>query len=89
MKKIRITVGGGKCGSDLHKVGQEFICAETTPGGMCLGAWNAIAPYLAALRYGANFPWEEREGLVAIRCPDPEGGIILELERIEEEDVAE
>ncbi len=89
MNKIRITVSGGKCGSGTHEIGQEFILAETTPGGMCLGAWNAIAPYLSALRYGANFPWEEKKGFAKIRCPDPEGGIILTLERIEEGDDSE
>jgi uncharacterized repeat protein (TIGR04076 family) len=84
MKKIRITVTGGKCSGDTHKVGQEFVFADTTPGGICLGAWNAIAPYLTALRYGANFPWEEKEGCVTIGCPEPDGGIVLQLERIEE-----
>ena len=84
MKKVRITIKGGECNGEIHEVGQEFIFDRATPAGMCLGAWNAIAPYLTALRYGSNFPWEEEEGFIAIRCPDPKGGIILELRRIEE-----
>jgi uncharacterized repeat protein (TIGR04076 family) len=65
--------------------GQVYILKKTTLDGLCLGLWNAIAPYLTALRYGANFPWEEEEGVITVGCPDPDG-IAVELRRIEEED---
>ena len=48
--KIRITVKGGECQGKIHKGGQVFTVEGTTPEGICLGAWNAIAPYLTTLR---------------------------------------
>lgn len=82
MKVVKIIVKDGECRGDVHKEGQEILVKETTPGGMCLGAWNAVAPYLTALRYGANFPWEREEGVITVKCPDPKG-IVLELRRVE------
>lgn len=79
---ILITVKGGKCQGEVHKVGQVITVERTTPGGMCIGAWNAIAPYILTLRCGGNFPWEEEKGVATIHCPDPKG-ITLELRRIE------
>lgn len=83
-KPVRITVKGGKCSDDIHKIGQVYIVDSTTPEGICIGVWNAIAPYVTALRYGGNFPWEKEEGFLAIGCPDPDG-IVLELRRTEKE----
>ena len=82
MMSIIITVKNGICQGDVHHVGQVIEVEHTTPDGMCLGAWNAIAPYLTALRYGANFPWEQEKGVATIHCPDPKG-ITLELRRSE------
>ncbi len=82
--KVLITVKGGECRGGHHKVGQQFTFEHTTLGGMCLGAWTAIAPYLITLSCGGNFPWEKEEGMVTIRCPDPEAGITLELRRVDE-----
>lgn len=82
---IRITVKDGKCQGKIHKVGQIFTVERTTPFGICLGAWNAIAPYVTALRCRANFPWEREEGVATIHCPDPKG-ITLELRRSEQRD---
>ncbi len=80
---IHIIVRDGNCQGKIHKVGQVLTVEQTTPEGMCLGAWNAIAPYLTALRYGGSFPWEKEEGVAIIHCPDPKG-ITLELRRIEQ-----
>ena len=78
---VKIKIIDGVCVGD-HQVGQEFIVEGKTPGGMCLGAWNAIAPYVNVLRFGGNFPWEKEEGVAIIHCPDPKG-ITLELRRVE------
>ena len=77
---IIITVKDGVCQGGFHQVGQVITVERTTPGGMCMGAWNSIAPYVTALRMGANFPWEKEEGVATIHCPDPKG-ITLELRR--------
>jgi uncharacterized repeat protein (TIGR04076 family) len=79
---IRITVKRGKCQGDVHEIGQVFTVDETTPEGICIGAWDAISPYVMSLWYGGNFPWAEEEGTATIHCPDPKG-ITLELRRIE------
>ena len=78
---VRIIVKDGKCQGGKHKIGQEYIVEGTTPEGMCLGAWNAICPYLITLLHGGNFPWESELGHTIIHCPDPKG-ITLELKRI-------
>ncbi len=78
---VRITVKSGKCQGDFHKKGDEFIVEHTIPGGMCMGAWDAISPYVNTLIYGGDFPWEDKKGTAAIHCPDPKG-ITLFLERI-------
>jgi uncharacterized repeat protein (TIGR04076 family) len=82
---IRITIKEGQCSGKIHKVGDVFTVEQTTPGGMCMGAWNAIAPYVTTLRCGGNFPWEKQKGVATIHCPDPKG-ITLELRRVEADD---
>jgi len=80
---VQITVKEGKCAGGFHEVGRQFTVERTTPEGMCLGAWNAIAPYVTTLLCGGNFPWEKEKGVATIHCPDPKG-ISLELKRIDD-----
>ncbi|MDY6972140.1 MAG: TIGR04076 family protein [Thermodesulfobacteriota bacterium] len=82
---VRVVVKKGKCQGNIHEVGQVFTVRNTTPAGMCLGAWNSIAPYVSTLLFGGKFPWEKERIKTTIHCPDPKG-IVLELERLEEED---
>ena len=82
---VRITVTEGQCHGGFHEVGDVFVVEETTPAGMCMGAWNSMAPYVAALQFGGNFPWEQEKGVATIHCPDPKG-ITLGLKRIQEGD---
>lgn len=79
---VKIKIIAGECHGGHHVLGQEFLVERTTPAGLCLGAWNAIAPYVSVLRFGGNFPWEKEAGVAKIHCPDPEG-ITIELTRIE------
>ena len=81
--QIRVTVTRGKCQGGIHKVGESFSVEWTTPGGICLGAWDALSPHVITLLCGGNFPWEEQAGFTTIHCPDPKG-ITFELQRIEE-----
>jgi uncharacterized repeat protein (TIGR04076 family) len=48
---------------------------------MCLGAWNAIAPYVTTLLCDGNFPWEKEKRTGIIHCPDPKG-IVIEIKRV-------
>lgn len=79
---IQISVKEGECQGGTHEVGQVFTVEHTTPAGMCLGAWNAIAPYVTALRCGGDFSWEKERSTATIHCPDPRG-ITMELRRTE------
>jgi uncharacterized repeat protein (TIGR04076 family) len=81
---IRIHVKRGECQGKTHEVGQVFTVERTTPGGMCLGAWHAISPYLMTLRLGYDLPWEKEKGVAYIHCPDPQG-ITLEIRRVNNE----
>ena len=82
MITVRVSVIDGQCSAGRHKPGDVFMVEQTTPGGLCIGAWNAIAPYVMSLRFGANFPWEREGGTAHIHCPDPKG-ITFELKRVE------
>ncbi|MGD8238097.1 MAG: TIGR04076 family protein [Armatimonadota bacterium] len=77
---VTITVKSGTCHGGFHEVGQETQVERGTPAGMCWGACGAVLPYLTALRFGADFPWESEKGCAVIHCPDPKG-IVLELRR--------
>ncbi len=79
---VRITIKRGKCQGNFHQIGDTFTVESTTPAGMCLGAWDAVSPYLSALLYGGNFPWvmwfkrnghfaksETNESEVSHECP--------------------
>lgn len=77
---VEITVKSGTCQGGHHKPGDRFVVDWETPEGLCLGAWDAIAPYIMTLLCGGDFPWESEPGYAEIHCPDPVG-ITLELKR--------
>jgi uncharacterized repeat protein (TIGR04076 family) len=79
---VRITVISGKCQGNIHEIGQDFLVGKTTPEGICLGAWNAIAPFVTALLLGGDLPSGKEKGVMKIHCPDTKG-ITLEIKRIE------
>ena len=81
---VRITVKSGTCSGAIHAPGQEFEVDETTPAGICLGAWESISASVNTLLYGGNFPWEKEKGVATVHCPDPDG-IILEIKRVASE----
>ena len=78
---VLITVKSGVCQGGIHEIGQTFRADETAPEGICMGAMDAIYPYLMTLNYGADLPWEREKGVASIHCPDPDG-IVLELRRV-------
>jgi len=78
---ILITIKEGTCQGGFHQIGDTFTVDHTTPAGMCLGAWNTVAPYVSSLLFGADFPWEREKGTATIHCPDPKG-LTLELKRV-------
>ena len=78
---IRITLTSQlkKCPAG-HKVGDEFVVGRHIPGGMCMGAFNALIPFIMTLRFGGSFPWEK----------DPDSGHLgCHIEAIIEPDFVE
>jgi uncharacterized repeat protein (TIGR04076 family) len=66
-----------------HEVGDQWLIQRKTPAGMCLGAWNSLAPFITTLRFGGNFPWE-KDGEGTFCCPDPKVTNVFRLERVDE-----
>ncbi len=71
-----------------HQVGDRWLVGRKTPAGMCLGAFSSLLPYIAALRFGGDFPWEE-EGQGTFCCPDPKVVNTFRLERVTAADDSE
>ena len=80
-----VTVVGGKCQGEHHRIGDGWEIESVTPHGMCLGAWGAVFPYVMVLDMKGEFSWEDDPTKIRIHCPDPEG-VILEvaLEEVKE-----
>lgn len=80
--KITLVSQIAKCPNG-HQVGDEFVVGRKTPGGICMGAFGALFPYITALRCGGSFPWEKTEGRGTFCCPDPNVLNVFRLERLE------
>ena len=65
-----------------HKVGDVFVVGRHTPGGMCMGAFGSLLPFITTLRFGGSFPWENSSGEGSFCCPDPKVVNVFHLERI-------
>ncbi|HEX9051222.1 MAG TPA: TIGR04076 family protein [Anaeromyxobacter sp.] len=70
-----------------HVVGDTWIVEGKTPAGMCLSAFHSLSPFLMALRFGGDFPWEEA-GEATVCCPDPEVVNVFRIERIARDEPA-
>ena len=66
-----------------HKVGDEIVVRDKTPGGMCMGAFGSLLPYITTLHFGGSFPWEKNEGEGRMCCPDPDVVNVFHLQRVE------
>lgn len=83
---IKITVtevrGGGKCDMGI-KVGDSWMMEEDKAK-FCTWAHSAIFPFIAAMRYGAGFPWEPNPEVAYACCPDPYNTVVFKIERLDE-----
>jgi uncharacterized repeat protein (TIGR04076 family) len=72
---------------DRLEVGQEFIVNEKgeKPADFCTWAWHDIFPAVATLRFGGNFPWMKKDGMVYTCCTDGTRPVFFTLERIIED----
>lgn len=66
-----------------HKVGDKwFIEGGKTPGGMCVSAYNAVAPDIWLFSLGGEHPWDKDKDITEVMCPDPNVGLIFEVKRV-------
>ena len=67
-----------------HQVGDEWLLDETTPGGLCMGAFTTIFPHAWAMMFGGNPPSSAggTDDTKIFHCPDANIGIVFELKRI-------
>lgn len=79
--RLKIVEMKSKCNSG-HKVGQEFIMDRYTPEGICLTAFAGLLPLARILASGGELGSEP--GKIISGCPDPAGGVIFEITRVEE-----
>ena len=68
---------------DRFEVGQEFVVEESggMPSGFCTWAWHDIYPAIVGLRFGGNYPWIKKEGLVYSCCSDGARPVFFKIER--------
>ena len=81
--RIKILNQKGTCAAG-HKVGDEWVVGEKTPGGLCLFAFSALLPTITPLMFGSSFPWESEPGMTTTACPDPDNPVVFELRRVQD-----
>ena len=66
-----------------HKVGDTWLFRDDAmPGGLCLGAFGFLYPYIKTLMYDGSFPWATEYDCDVLPCPDPENTVMFEIKRI-------
>jgi len=55
--------------------------AGPMPAGFCTWAWHDIYPAVTSLRFGGNFPWMKKEGMVISCCSDGARPVFFRIER--------
>ncbi len=69
---------------DRLEVGQEFIVEESgaMPSSFCTWAWHDIYPAVTGLRFGGNYTWIKKEGLIYSCCSDGARPVFFKIERL-------
>jgi uncharacterized repeat protein (TIGR04076 family) len=74
---------GGECPVGI-KVGDSWLIEDgIVPQGICAAAWNAIQPYVVAIRYGGVMPWSG-EAKFSACCPDPGNPVVFKMTAVED-----
>ncbi len=69
---------------DRFEAGREFIVDESggKPTGFCTWAWHDIFPAVTTLRFGGNFPWIKKDGMIYSCCSDGARPVFFKIERM-------
>ncbi|MBI4331370.1 MAG: TIGR04076 family protein [Chloroflexi bacterium] len=85
--KVQLTVKRiiqGEC-SQAMDPGKSWIIGETTPGGVCFAAFNALLPYIRTLQMGARLHIQKDVyDPLEFTCPDCKRMVIFEVKRLRE-----
>jgi len=83
--KVKVTIESvtkGECPQGF-KVGDSWIIEDgKTPGGMCAGAYNSVAPAIRLFRLGGEQPWDTNKDVTHVSCPDPKHRVIYQVTRL-------
>lgn len=71
---------------DRLQVGQVFNVDESgaMPVGFCTWAWHDIYPAVTGLRFGGNYPWMKKEGMIYSCCSDGARPVFFKIERVKD-----
>lgn len=79
---VKVISQKGTCDAG-HKVGDQWVIdGENAPTGICLYALYSLFPFVPAMSFGAELPWEEDPNVTTIACPDPANPVVFELRRV-------
>ena len=69
---------------DRLEVGKEFMVDESgaMPAGFCTWAWHDIYPAVTGLRFGGNYPWMKKDGMIYSCCSDGARPVFFKIERV-------
>jgi len=69
---------------DRLEVGQAFIVEESgaMPSGFFTWAWHDIYLAMTGLRFGGNYPWIKKDGVIYSCCSDGARPVFFKLERL-------
>jgi uncharacterized repeat protein (TIGR04076 family) len=68
-----------------YEVGDELVFeAENIEGKLCIHALYSMLPKVFAMRYGAQFPWQEDVDVALHACPDALNPLTFEIRRVRE-----
>jgi uncharacterized repeat protein (TIGR04076 family) len=68
-----------------HQVGDRVAFdGQTVEGKVCIHALYSFLPKVFAMRYGAEFPWLEEQGVATHACPDAWNPVVFEIRRLDE-----
>ena len=83
--KVNVTVHSvtkGQCPQGF-KTGDSWLIENgKTPAGMCVGAYNSVAPAISTFSLGGELPWDEDKDVTYVSCPDPKHWVIYEVKRL-------
>ena len=79
--EVKVISRKGACSAG-HEVGDSWVIGSKTKEGMCVGAYNAVSPYIQVLRFGGELPWANEKGAAEVACPDADNPVVLKLTRL-------